>query len=246
MHADDASRVTAAADAHKQGRSPTFEVAYRMVHKDGSIRWFLARGAVVEREAGRPVRMIGTTTDITAQKDAEQALEEAKAELARLTRLSDMGGLTAAIAHEVNQPLCAIVANASAALRWLGSDRPDVPQVREALTDVVCDGKRASELIRRTRGLFERGELAAPARRLEQRDRQRAGADAGRARCGPRRRADRARCVAAARAGRPRADAAGVLQPDRQRRRGDARGTGAKWSLQIRTVFEAGSGIHAT
>ncbi len=70
-----------------------------------------------------------------------------------------MGGLTAAIAHEVNQPLCAIVANASAALRWLGSDRPDVSQVREALTDVVCDGKRASELIRRTRGLFERHEL---------------------------------------------------------------------------------------
>jgi C4-dicarboxylate-specific signal transduction histidine kinase len=70
-----------------------------------------------------------------------------------------MGGLTAAIAHEVNQPLCAIVANASAALRWLGSERPDLAQVREALTDVVCDGKRASDLIRRTRGLFERGEL---------------------------------------------------------------------------------------
>ena len=103
--------------------------------------------------------MIGTDTDITAQKDAEQALEEAKAELARLTRLTDMGGLTAAIAHEVNQPLCAIVANASAALRWLGSDEPDISQVREALTDVVCDGKRASELIRRTRGLFDRGEL---------------------------------------------------------------------------------------
>jgi signal transduction histidine kinase len=70
-----------------------------------------------------------------------------------------MGGLTATIAHEVNQPLCAIVANASAALRWLGSDQADLPQVREALTDVICDGKRASELIRRTRALFERGEL---------------------------------------------------------------------------------------
>ena len=55
--------------------------------------------------------------------------------------------------------MCAIVANASAALRWLGSHQPDISQVREALTDVVCDGKRASELIRRTRGLFERGEL---------------------------------------------------------------------------------------
>ena len=159
VHPDDALRVREGAEAHMQGRTPTFEVAHRMLAQDGTVRWLLARGAVVEWDAGKPVRMIGTATDITAQKDTEHALEEAKAELARLTRLSDMGGLTAAIAHEVNQPLCAIVANASAALRWLGADRPDLPQVREALTDVVCDGKRASELIRRTRGLFERGEL---------------------------------------------------------------------------------------
>jgi PAS domain S-box-containing protein len=159
IHPDDREWLTAAAQAHIEGRAPAFEVAHRMLHRDGSTRSFMVRGAIVEREAGRPTRMIGTTTDITAQKDAEHALEEAKAELARLTRLSDMGGLTAAIAHEVNQPLCAIVTNASAALRWLASDQPDLPQVREALTDVVCDGKRASELIRRTRGLFERGEL---------------------------------------------------------------------------------------
>jgi PAS domain S-box-containing protein len=159
VHPEDAPRVTEAVEAHIEGRTSNFEIARRMLHKDGSIRWFLARGAIVERDGNQPVRMIGTDTDITAQKAAEQALEETKSELARLTRLSDMGGLTAAIAHEVNQPLCAIVANASAALRWLGSDRPDLPQVREALTDVVCDGKRASELIRRTRGLFERGEL---------------------------------------------------------------------------------------
>jgi PAS domain S-box-containing protein len=159
VHPDDGERVMAAAQAHIDGRVPAFEAAHRMVHRDGTIRWFLARGAVVDRQGGRAIRMIGTDTDITAQKDAEQALEEAKAELARLTRLTDMGGLTAAIAHEVNQPLCAIVANASAALRWLGSDQPDISQVREALTDVVCDGKRARELIRRSRGLFERGEL---------------------------------------------------------------------------------------
>ena len=155
----DLARLQATAYAHMAEGSAAFEAPLRMLHRDGSSRHFHVRGAVVEREAGRATRMIGTTTDITAQKDAEQALENTKAELARLTRLSDMGGLTAAIAHEVNQPLCAIVANASAALRWLGSDHPDVPQVREALTDVVCDGKRASELIRRTRGLFERGGL---------------------------------------------------------------------------------------
>lgn len=155
---DDWEWLMASLQAHMTEGTP-FDLPHRMLHRDGSVRHFRARGAVVERAAGRATRMIGTTTDITARRDAEQALEAAKAELARLTRLTDMGGLTAAIAHEVNQPLCAIVANASAAWRWLGSDHPDVPQVREALTDVVCDGKRASELIRRTRGLVERREL---------------------------------------------------------------------------------------
>ena len=159
-HADDWERLKATAQAHMdEGDGDVRGSRIAWCTRMAASASFHVRGAVVEREAGRATRMLGTTTDITAQKEAEQALEEAKTELARLTRLSDMGGLTATIAHEVNQPLCAIVANASAALRWLGSDRPDVPQVREALTDVVCDGKRASELIRRTRGLFERGEL---------------------------------------------------------------------------------------
>jgi PAS domain S-box-containing protein len=157
IHPDDLPRVMGLVRAHSEGQIPAVEATLRLLHRDGDVRWFLVRGVIVDR--GPAMRMMGTTTNITAQKAAEQALDEAKAELARLTRLSEMGGLTAAIAHEVNQPLCAIVANASAALRWLGSDRPDLVQVRDALTDVVCDGKRASDLIRRTRSLFERGEL---------------------------------------------------------------------------------------
>jgi PAS domain S-box-containing protein len=159
IHPDDLPRVMGLVQAHADGELPAVETTMRLRHRDGGIQWFLVRGVIVARELGRATRMMGTTTNITAQKAAEQALDETKAELARLTRLSEMGGLTAAIAHEVNQPLCAIVANASAALRWLGSDRPDLLQVRDALTDVVCDGKRASDLIRRTRSLFERGEL---------------------------------------------------------------------------------------
>jgi PAS domain S-box-containing protein len=157
VHADDGERVMMAAQAHIEGRAPAFEIAHRMVHKDGSLRWFLARGVVVERRDGRAVRMTGTDMDITTQKQTEQALQEARSELARLTRLSEMGGLTATIAHEVNQPLCAIVANASASLRWLGRDDPDMLQVRGALEDVVRDGNRASALIKRMRSLFERG-----------------------------------------------------------------------------------------
>ena len=211
VHPDDGERVMAAAQAHIDGRVPAFEAAHRMVHRDGSIRWFLARGAVVDRQDGRAIRMIGTDTDITAQKDAEQALEEAKAELARLTRLTEMGGLTAAIAHEVNQPLCAIVANASAALRWLGSDQPDISQVREALTDVVCDGKRASELIRRTRGLFERGELERRPVDLNNIIHSALAPDPRLSRGHARLRPDQARPGAATRPRRPGAAPAGVL-----------------------------------
>ena len=247
VHADDVTRVMETAQAHIEGRTPTFEVTHRMLHKDGTIRWFLARGAVVDWDAGKAVRMIGTATDITAQKDTEWALEEAKAELTRLTRLSDMGGLTAAIAHEVNQPLCAIVANASAALRWLGSDRPE-----------SAAGARGADRRRLRRETRERADspdarpvrtrrAAAPSRRLEQRDRQRAGADAGLARFEQGHRADRARCLAAARAGRPRADAAGDVATRiwcmLSRRNAHARQ--GEMVLQICTVFEAGSGIHA-
>ncbi len=159
VHHEDAARIMAEVQAHMEGRTPSFEVQHRMLHKDGSIRWFLCRGVVVERTGGRPTRMTGTDTDITVKKHAEEALEEAQSELSRMIRLSDMGGLTATIAHEVNQPLCAIVANANAVLRWLGHAEPDAAQMRAALEDIVRDGKRAGELIRRTRGLFERGEI---------------------------------------------------------------------------------------
>jgi PAS domain S-box-containing protein len=160
IHPDDQARVFAEAEAHISGCSSILEVQHRMLHKDGSIRWLLCRGVVVDRDSQRATRMIGTDTDITAQKRAEQALEDAQARLARMTRLSDMGGLAATLAHEVNQPLCAIVANAAAAQRLLLRDAPDLSQVRAALEDVASDGKRASELIRRTRKLFEHGELA--------------------------------------------------------------------------------------
>ena len=92
---------------------------------------------------------------------AEEALHQAQAELARVTRVTTLGELTASIAHEVNQPLAAIVADASACLQWLAADRPDLDSVREALGAVVKDGERAAEVIGRIRGLLSR----APASR---------------------------------------------------------------------------------
>ena len=91
---------------------------------------------------------------------AEEALRQAQAELARVTRVTTVGELAASIAHEVNQPLAAIVADASACLQWLAADRPDLDSVREALGAVVKDGERAAEVVGRIRALLSRTAVA--------------------------------------------------------------------------------------
>jgi PAS domain S-box-containing protein len=85
---------------------------------------------------------------------AAEALHQAQAELARVTRVTTLGELAASIAHEVNQPLAAIIADASACLRWLAADRPDLDSTQEALHAIVTDGERAAEVIARIRALL--------------------------------------------------------------------------------------------
>jgi C4-dicarboxylate-specific signal transduction histidine kinase len=93
--------------------------------------------------------------DITEQALASEALSEAQAQLAHVTRVTTLGEVTASLAHEVNQPLAAIVNNANACLVLLPGGR-DLDEVREALTDIVSDGDRASAIIERVRGLAKR------------------------------------------------------------------------------------------
>jgi C4-dicarboxylate-specific signal transduction histidine kinase len=100
------------------------------------------------------VRASGTAIDITERKEAEEALHRAQTELTRMSRMSALGELAASIAHEVDQPLCAIVANANACTHWLDGHGAELAEVRDALRDVVADSNRASEVIRRTRELF--------------------------------------------------------------------------------------------
>jgi signal transduction histidine kinase len=94
--------------------------------------------------------------DVTASKRAEEALRQAQAELAHVTRVTTMGELTASIAHEVNQPLAAVIANANASLRWLAAATPNLDEAREALLRIVRDGKRASDVITRIRTLVQK------------------------------------------------------------------------------------------
>jgi C4-dicarboxylate-specific signal transduction histidine kinase len=88
---------------------------------------------------------------IQERKRSEEALRAARADLARVTQMMAMGEMAASIAHEINQPLAAIVANGSAGLRWLASERPEVEEARAALKRVVSEGHRASDVIRSIR-----------------------------------------------------------------------------------------------
>jgi C4-dicarboxylate-specific signal transduction histidine kinase len=91
------------------------------------------------------------------RKHAEEALREAQGDLARVSRVTTMGELTASLAHEVNQPIAAAVTNANTCLRWLTRDQPDVAEAREAASRIVKDATRAAEIISRTRLLFKKG-----------------------------------------------------------------------------------------
>jgi PAS domain S-box-containing protein len=126
---------------------------------DGKYRWFLARGVPLRDKSGRVVRWYGILTDIEDRKRAEEdreKLRQLEADLAHINRVDMMGELAASIAHEVNQPLAGIVNNGSACLQWLSGDPPDVEEVREAVRDIVRDGRRAGEVIARIRGLTKR------------------------------------------------------------------------------------------
>jgi PAS domain S-box-containing protein len=115
-------------------------------------RWSLQRD-----EHGRPAAILETNEDITEQKRAEEALRQAQADLAHVSRVTTMGELTASLAHEVNQPIAAAVTNANACLRWLAGDAPDLEEARAAAMRIVKDGTRAAGIVSRIRLLFKKG-----------------------------------------------------------------------------------------
>ena len=108
----------------------------------------------LETEEGTLVS--GAVRDVTERTQAEEALRQAQADLARVNRTATMGELTASLAHEVSQPIAAAVTNANACLRWLGRDQPDLEEARAAATRIVGNGKLAGELITRIRSQFEK------------------------------------------------------------------------------------------
>jgi PAS domain S-box-containing protein len=148
--------------AMHEAHLPFRDFVYSAVSESGSPVYVRSSGKPVFDRSGNFLGYRGTGTDITATiraDHAEQALREAQAELAHVTRVTTLGELTASIAHEVNQPLAAVVANAEACLRWLGRDIPDLAAARRSAEWVINDGIRASEVVRRVRALARKADL---------------------------------------------------------------------------------------
>jgi PAS domain S-box-containing protein len=125
----------------------------------GEYRWLLARSVPLRDTHGKVVRWYGLLTDIEDRKRIEEErkrLRELETELAHINRVSILGELSASIAHEVSQPLSAVISNGGACLRWLAANVPNIDEAREAASRIVSDGKRAGEVIARIRALTKR------------------------------------------------------------------------------------------
>jgi len=156
IHPDDRSRRQQAIDRAINEKSD-YEVEYRIVLPDGSVRHLHSVGHPVLDAFGHLMQFVGSSTDITERRQAEEGLRQAQADLARISRVTTMGELTASLAHEVNQPIAAAVTDANTCLRWLARDHPDLEEARQAASRVVKDATRAAEIITRIRAAFKKG-----------------------------------------------------------------------------------------
>ncbi len=136
----------------------SYEIEYRILLPDGTVRWISGRARCVADGDRRSTRLLGVSMDITERKRAEKEAMEQRDELFHLSRVTSLGQLSGSLAHELNQPLGIILSNAQAAQHMLAGDAPDIPEVREILADIVGENLRAGEVITRLRALLKRGE----------------------------------------------------------------------------------------
>jgi len=134
-----------------------FELEHRLAMPDSTVKRVHVVAHAVSDKSGTVV--LGAVMDVTERKRAEEALRETQANLARVSRVTTMGELTASLAHEIRQPISAAVTNAKTCMRWLGRDDPDVAEAREAASRIVKDVTRAADIIGRISLLFKKGGL---------------------------------------------------------------------------------------
>jgi PAS domain S-box-containing protein len=137
----------------QKGKVDHYAVEKQYYRKDGTMLWGLS--SVARAAESRPEAFIGTMIDITKSKGAQDKLLATQMELARVTSLTAAGQMAASMAHEIKQPLAAIVTGGSAGLRWLSKPTPELEEVRALLKLIVSEGNRASQVIDGIRAMFK-------------------------------------------------------------------------------------------
>jgi PAS domain S-box-containing protein len=164
VHPDDRARGQALlAKAVREAQD--FTDNFRIVLPDQAVRHIHVSGHPVLNANGDVIEVFGTHVDVTEKKWAErerERLHQLEADLAHMNRISMLGELVASLSHELKQPITAAITNAKTCMRWLARDEPDLQQARDAVTRVVQDSNRATEVINHLRSLYTKG---APAER---------------------------------------------------------------------------------
>jgi hypothetical protein len=155
LHPDDAER-TMGAWSRAVATGQPYEIQCRLCRSDGVYRWFHVLGQSARDDEGRVTRWYGLLIDVDERKNMEEALRNTEARLSRATQIATVGELSASIAHEINQPLAAVVAIGHACLRFLSVQPPNLVKAHEAAESIVRDGKEAGDVVRRIRALFRR------------------------------------------------------------------------------------------
>ena len=158
FHPEDWARLQ---DERRQGlsRGMPFEIEWRVRRNDGQHRWFLVRYHPLRDEQGQILRWYAGGTDIDDRKRAEEALRVMQAKLSRASEIATVSELAASIAHEISQPLAALVANSHAIQRWLSAEPPNLERAQVTAERIIRDGAGAAEVVNRIRALFKRTDL---------------------------------------------------------------------------------------
>ncbi|HEY4078797.1 MAG TPA: ATP-binding protein [Rhizomicrobium sp.] len=157
IHPDDLQKSVSAVN-HALTAETTYEVQHRIVLTDDRMRWVISRGRPSRDAEGQMVHITGTTMDVTERVNMQAEIDRQRQSLVHLSRVGTIGELSAALAHELNQPLTAILSNAQAIQRMIRSDPINMDELRSAIADIIDDDSRAGDVIRHLRTLLKKEE----------------------------------------------------------------------------------------
>jgi PAS domain S-box-containing protein len=159
---EDGEMVRGVIDRALEGKG-SYDIEYRIALPNGEMRWIASHGQVESDSDGKPVRIRGASRDVSDRKLAEHEMLLLRQEIAHVSRVSMLGQLASALAHEINQPISAILRNAEAAEILLEAQSPDLDEIRAIITDIRKDDERAGNVIDRMRSFIKRQSLNAGA-----------------------------------------------------------------------------------